>query len=93
MLRIKKGDKRTRDGDPSREGSLSRGSFQSLGNPRAGGSGGSFQISEGNLTGRRNYIRHTDYVPKSNSQQKSTPDARTRHQQEGAERRGAGGNP
>ena len=28
---------------------------------------------------------------KSNSQQKSTPDARTRHQQEGAERRGAGG--
>ena len=31
-----------------------RGSFQSPGNPRAGGSGGSFQISEGNLTGRRN---------------------------------------
>ena len=43
--------------------------------------------------------RPTDYVPKSNSQQKSTPDARTRHQQEGAngeegvERRGAGGIP
>ena len=34
--------------------SLNRGSFQSSGNPRAGGSGGSFQISEGNLTGRRN---------------------------------------
>ena len=30
---------------------------------------------------------------KSNSQQKSTPDARTRHQQEGAERRRAGGIP
>ena len=30
-------------------------------------------------------------MPKSNSQQKSTPDARTRHQQVGAERRGAGG--
>ena len=29
-------------------------------------------------------------MPKSNSQQKSTPDARTRHQQVGAERRGAG---
>ena len=33
----------------------------------------------------------TDYVPKSNSQQKSTPDTRIRHQQVGAERRGAGG--
>ena len=30
-------------------------------------------------------------MPKSNSQQKSTPDARTRHQQEGAELGGAGG--
>ena len=30
-------------------------------------------------------------MPKSNSQQKSTPEARTCRQQEGAERRGAGG--
>ena len=30
-------------------------------------------------------------MPKSNSQKKSTPDARIRHQQAGAERRGAGG--
>ena len=30
-------------------------------------------------------------MPKSNSQQKSTPDARIRHQQVGEERRGAGG--
>ena len=29
-------------------------------------------------------------MPKSNSQQKSTPDTRIRHQQEGAERKGAG---
>ena len=50
----KKGDKRARDGDPSREGSLNRGSFQSPGNPCAGRSEGSFQISEGNLTGRKN---------------------------------------
>ena len=50
----KKGDKRARDGDPSREGSLNRGSFHSPGNPRTGGSEGSFQISEGNLTGRKN---------------------------------------
>ena len=28
-------------------------------------------------------MRPTDYVPKSNSQQKSTPDTRIRHQQEG----------
>ena len=30
-------------------------------------------------------------MPKSNSQQKSTPDTRIRYQQVGAERRGAGG--
>ena len=53
-IKDKKGDKRARDGDPSREGSLNRGSFQSPGNPRSGGSGGSFQILEGNLTGRKN---------------------------------------
>ena len=90
-IKDKKGDKRAIDGYPSWEGSLNRGIFQSAGNPHAGGSGGSFQISEGNLTGRKNQIRLTDYMPKSNSQQKSTPDARTRHQQVGAERRGAGG--
>ena len=53
-IKDKKGDKRARDGDPSWEGSLNRGSFQSPGNPHTGGSGGSFQISEGNLTGRKN---------------------------------------
>ena len=36
-------------------------------------------------------MRPTDYVPKSNSQQKSTPGARTCHQQVGAKQRGAGG--
>ena len=30
-------------------------------------------------------------MPKGNSQQKSTPDARIHHQQVGVERRGAGG--
>ena len=54
VLKIEKGDKGTRDGDPSREGSLIRGGFQSPGGPRAGGSGESSQVSEGNLTGRRN---------------------------------------
>ena len=53
-IKDKKGDKRARDGDPSQEGGLNRGSFQSAGNPCAGGSGGSFQTSEGNLTGRKN---------------------------------------
>ena len=53
-IKDKKGDKRARDGDPSQEGSLNRGSVPSPGNPRAGGSGGSFQISEGSLTGRKN---------------------------------------
>ena len=49
-----KGDKRARNGDPSWERSLNRGSFQSPGNSLTGGSGGSFPISEGNLTGRKN---------------------------------------
>ena len=53
-IKDKKRDKRARDGDPSWEGSLNRGSFQPPGNPRAGRSEGSFQISEGNLTGRKN---------------------------------------
>ena len=41
-IKDKKRDKRARDRDPSREGSLKRGSFQSPGNPLTGGSGGSF---------------------------------------------------
>ena len=53
-MKDKKRDKRVRNGDPSQEGSLNRGSFQTPGNPLTGGSGGSFQISEGNLTGRKN---------------------------------------
>ena len=48
-----------------------------------------------NLGGQPNweekYIKPTDYMPKSNSQQKSTPEACIHHQQEGAEWRGAGG--
>ena len=53
-IKDKKRDKRAGDGDPSREGSPNRGSFQTPGNPPTGGSGGSFRISEGNLTGRKN---------------------------------------
>ena len=52
-IKDKKRDKRARDRDLSREGSLNRGSFQTPGNPPTGGSGGSFRISEGNLTGRK----------------------------------------
>ena len=51
-IKDKKRDKRARDGDPSWEGSLSRGSFQTPRNPHNGRSGGSFWISEGNLTGK-----------------------------------------
>ena len=51
-IKYKKRDKRARDRDPSREGRLNRGSFQTPGNRRTGGSGGSFWISEGSLTGR-----------------------------------------
>ena len=41
-IKDKKRDKRARDGDPSREGSLNRGSLKTPGNPHTGGSGGSF---------------------------------------------------
>ena len=41
-IKDKKRDNRARDGDPSQEGSLNRGSFQTPGNPLTGGSGGSF---------------------------------------------------
>ena len=51
-IKDKKRDKRAKDRDPSREGSLNSASFQTPGNLRTGGSGGSFWISEGNLTGR-----------------------------------------
>ena len=51
-IKHKKWDKRVRDRDLSQEGSLNIGSFQTPGN--TGGSGGSFRISEGNLTGRKN---------------------------------------
>ena len=53
-IKDKKRDKRARDRDPSQEGSHNRGSVQTLGNPLTGGPGGSFQISEGNLTGKKN---------------------------------------
>ena len=53
-IKDKKRDKRVREGEPSREGTRNRGSFQIPGSPLTGGSGGSFRISEGNLTGRKN---------------------------------------
>ena len=90
-IKDKNRDKRAKDGDPSREGSLNRGSFQTPGNPRTGGSGGSFWISEGNLHGRGRINKTHRLCAYKNSQQKSTPDARIRHQEVGAERRGAGG--
>ena len=51
-IKDKKRDNRVWNGDPSREGSRNRGSFQTPGNPLTGGSGGSFWISDGNVTGR-----------------------------------------
>ena len=53
-IKDKKRVNRVRDGDPSWEGSLNRESFQTPGNRLTGGSGGSFRISEGKLTGREN---------------------------------------
>ena len=51
-MKDKKRDKRARDRDPSREGSLNRGSFQTPGNPLTSWSVGSCGISEGNITRR-----------------------------------------
>ena len=39
-IKDKKRDKRAKDGDPSWEGSLNRGSLQTPGNPRTGGGRG-----------------------------------------------------
>ena len=51
-----------------------------------------FLQSKGRSRGFSNTtVQKHQFWPKSNSQQKSTPDACTRRQQEGAERRGAGG--
>ena len=47
--------------------------FQTVGNPLIGGSGGSFGISEGNITGRKK--TPTEYMPNSNCQQRSSPEA------------------
>ena len=52
---------------------------------------GKFSNLGGQPNREENLNRRTGYVPKSNSQQKSTPDTHTRRQQVGAERRGAGG--
>ena len=54
-IKDKKGDKRGRDGDPSREESLKKErSFQTPRNTLTGKSVVSFGTSEGNITGRKN---------------------------------------
>ena len=54
-IKDKKRDKRGKDGDPSREGSLKKErSFQTPGNTLSGGSMVSLGISEGKITGRKN---------------------------------------
>ena len=59
-IKDKKRDKRGRDGDPSRGGSLKKEvsklgrSFQTPGNTLSGGSVVSLGISEGKITGKKN---------------------------------------
>ena len=54
-IKDKRRDKRGRDGDPSREGSLKKERiFQTPGNTLTGGSMASLGASEGNITGRKN---------------------------------------
>ena len=53
-IKDKKRDKRDRDRVPSQEWSLKKRGFQTPGNPLTSGSVGSFRISEGNITGRKN---------------------------------------
>ena len=60
------------------------------GNPLTGGSVGSFGISEGNITGRKNKIKNTEYVPNRHSQWRGSPDPHICHQQPGAEQGGEG---
>ena len=54
-IKYKKRDKRSRDGDPSQEGSLKKErSFQTPGNTLTGKSVASLGTSEGNITERKN---------------------------------------
>ena len=57
-------------------------SFQTPGNPLTGGSVGSFGISEGDITKRKNKLP-TDFGPNGNSQC-SNPPAAIRAEQEGS---------
>ena len=63
-------------------------SFQTPGNPLTGGSVGSFGISEGDITKRKNKYP-TDFGPNGNSQ-RSSPETCIHHQQVGAEQGGTG---
>ena len=87
----KKRDNRASNGHPSWVESHNRGSFQTPGNPLTGGSGGSFQISEGNLNGRKNKQNPEITCLKATASRKSTPDSHICHQQVGVEWREAGG--
>ena len=53
---------------------------------------GSFAISEGNITRRKknNNNNNTEYMPNSNSQQRSSPEAPASHQRLGLDREGRG---
>ena len=53
-IKDKKRDKRGRDGVPSQEGSLKKGSFQTPGNLLTAESVPSFGSTEGNIKGRKN---------------------------------------
>ena len=70
--------------------------FPNTRKPLTGGCVGSFEISEGNITGRGNTHTHThththtEYTPNHNSQKRSSPDAHVSHQRVGVEQGGAG---
>ena len=83
-VKDKKRDKRVRDGDSSQGGSRKREVSKHQETLSLVGLWG-FGISEGNRTGRKKWIKPTDYAPNSNSQRRSSPDARVCHQQAGAE--------
>ena len=63
-------DKRVRDGDPPWGGSCEGEVFQTAGNSVTSGSVGSFGISEGNITGRKEKKKKpTEKAPNHNFQQ------------------------
>ena len=89
-IKDEKRGKRGRDGDLSCEGSLKRREVSKYQETLSLADLGKIFKSRRAPNWEEKLKKPTGYMPKSNSQQKNTPEARIRHQQVGAEQGGTG---